>query len=205
MDNVKLVNRLESTSLQPGSMVHPRMHEESSPLACIHCFLAYAAIHCLDPFTRDMLAYARLILGEAMCHRGSGWLEYDRAARQQRAIDPAKPWNVLDPGLHSGFILSRSSAAAVKHCTACQGIDHTSQCALVSIEPAVQQAGMEPCCHSYNCASWNREACSFPGTCSYCHVCSICFGTHKARECLSARGNQAPPQSRRCQQISPKQ
>ena len=93
----------------------------SSPLSWNHCFLAFVAIRCWDPFTRDMLAYARLILREAMCHGGSGWLDYDRAARQQRAIDPAKPWNVLDPGLHSSFILSRSSAAAVKCCTACQG------------------------------------------------------------------------------------
>ena len=52
-----------------------------------------------------------------MCHGGSGWLEYDRAARQQRAIDPAKPWNVLDPGLHSSFILSRCSAAAARGLT----------------------------------------------------------------------------------------
>ena len=63
----------------------------SSPLAWIHCFLAYAAIRCRDPFTSDMLVYARLILGEAMCHGGSGWLEYERAARQQRATDLAKP------------------------------------------------------------------------------------------------------------------
>ena len=123
------------------------------------------------------------------------------AARQQRAINPAKPWNVLDPGLHSSFILSRISAAALKRCTACQGVDHTtSECALASIEPAVQQTGHR---RSYICASWNRGASSFPGTCSY--VCSICFGTHKARECSSARGTQAPPQSRRSLQTPPKQ
>ena len=57
----------------------------------------------------------------------------------------------------SSFIFSRSSAAAVKCCTACQGIDHTTnQCALASIEPAVQQAGVEPCCRGYICTSWNR-------------------------------------------------
>ena len=104
-----------------------------------------------------MLAYARLILGETMSHGGSGWLECDRAARQQRAIDPAKPWNVLDSGLHSSFILNRSSAAAVNRCTACQGVDHTtSQCQLAYIEPAVQQAEVEPRHCSYICASWNR-------------------------------------------------
>ena len=36
MDNVKLVDRLESTGLQPGSLVHPRMCEVSSSLAWIH-------------------------------------------------------------------------------------------------------------------------------------------------------------------------
>ena len=36
-------------------------------------------------------------------------------------------------------------------------------------------------------------------------MCSICFGTHKARECSSARGTQAPPQNRRSQQTSLKQ
>ena len=59
MDNVKLVDRFESTGLQPGSMVRPRMREVSSRLAWICCFLAYAAIRCREPFTRDMLAYAR--------------------------------------------------------------------------------------------------------------------------------------------------
>ena len=54
MDNVKLVDRLESTGLQPGSMGRPRMREVSSPLAWIHCFLAYAAIRCRYSFTRDV-------------------------------------------------------------------------------------------------------------------------------------------------------
>uniref|UniRef100_A0A1X7TZ31 Uncharacterized protein n=1 Tax=Amphimedon queenslandica TaxID=400682 RepID=A0A1X7TZ31_AMPQE len=108
LDNVKLLDKLEYTGLHHG-MSRPRMREVSSPLAWIHCFLAYTAIRCQDPFARDMLSYARLILGEAMCHGGTGWLEYDRATRQQRAIDPLKPWNIIDPGLHSAFILSHST------------------------------------------------------------------------------------------------
>ena len=85
--------------------------------------------------------YVSLCEGEAMCHGGSGWLEYDRATRQQRAIDPAKPWNVLHPGLHSSFILSWSSVAAVKRCTACQRVDHTtsqSELGLSHLDKAVQ-------------------------------------------------------------------
>ena len=48
-----------------------------------------------------MLVYARLVLGEAMSHGGPDWLEYDRVARQLRADNTSKPWNVLDSGLHS--------------------------------------------------------------------------------------------------------
>ena len=84
VDNVKLLDNLESAhvtaGLQAGTLSQPRAREVASPLAWIHCFLAYVAIRCRDPLTRDMLAYARLILGEAMSHCRTGWLEYDRAA-----------------------------------------------------------------------------------------------------------------------------
>ena len=122
--------------------------------------------------------------------QGSEWLEYDSAARQQCAIDPAKPWNVFDPGLHSSFILSQNLAAAMKRCTACQGVDHTtSQCALASIEPAVQQAGVEPHHRSYICTSWNRGG----GLASSLVLAATLhlLWDPKARECSLARGTQA--------------
>uniref|UniRef100_A0A1X7U1S3 C3H1-type domain-containing protein n=1 Tax=Amphimedon queenslandica TaxID=400682 RepID=A0A1X7U1S3_AMPQE len=197
-DNVKLLDSLEATP--GGNAGRPRVREVSSPLTWIHCFMAYAAIRCKDPFTRDMLAYARLILGEAMRHGGSGWLEYDRAARQQRAIDPTKPWNVLDPGLHSALVLSRGSAASVKRCSLCHGADHTaSQCALASLEHTPSQPWTTPRRQSLVCVSWNRGTCSFPGTCSYRHVCSSCFGNHKVRDCTYTRSVPASGQGRKRQ------
>ena len=209
VDNVKLLDNLESAhvtaGLQASTLSRPRAREVASPLAWIHCFLAYVAIRCRDPLTRDMLAYARLILGEAMSHGGTGWLEYDRAARQQRAIDPSKPWNVLDPGLHSAFILSRSSSAYIKRCSLCQGVDHiASQCALASLDSFQGQGGAETRRRSFICQSWNRGSCSFPGTCNYRHVCSSCAGNHKAKDCPAPKGAPAPARSRRGQQSPPK-
>ena len=197
-DNVKLLDSLEATP--GGNAGRPRVREVSSPLAWIHCFLAYAAIRCQDPFARDMLAYARLILGEAMCHGGSGWLEYDRAARQQRAINPTRPWNVLDPGLHSALVLSRSAGALVKRCSLCHGADHSSsQCALASLDHTPSQPWTAPRRQSLICSSWNKGSCSFPGTCSYRHVCFNCFGNHKVKDCTSARGVPNSGQGRRRQ------
>ena len=44
-----------------------------------------------------MLAYARFVLGKAQRY---GWIDYDYAAWQMEAIDPSKPWNTLESGLH---------------------------------------------------------------------------------------------------------
>ena len=40
-----------------------------------------------DPVTRDMLAYCRLIIREALRHGGNTWQDYDRAFHRQAAID----------------------------------------------------------------------------------------------------------------------
>lgn len=210
-DNVKLVDKLDSAqaagfpSVYANPMHRPRLREVTSPVSWIHCFLAYAAVRANDSMTRDMLTYARLVLGEAMAHGGIGWLEYDRAARQQRAINPSKPWNVLDTGLHSKLVLGHGASGAAPQCIHCQGSDHTSsQCALAVFEPSRSvpssqggssgtMAGYRARGHlnrresqSYVCLSWNRGACSFPGNCIYRHVCSSCRGRHKAKDCLAA-------------------
>ena len=222
-DNVKLVDKLESAqaagfpSVYANPMHRPRLREVSTPLSWIHCFLAYVAVRTDDSKTRDMLTYARLVLGEAMAHGGIGWLEYDRAARQQRALDPTKAWNVLDIGLHSKLILGHSASGTGSQCIHCQGSDHTStQCALAVFEPSQSVPSLhggssgpaggywvrgqpnrrEP--QSYICLSWNRGACSFPSNCIYRHICSSCRGRHKAKDCpASVDATESPRNGRR--------
>ena len=154
-----------------------------------YCFLAYMAIQTSDPRTQDQLAYARLIIREALRHGGAGWLDYDRAFRQQAAADRALRWNTLIPGLQASTMLGHGVGQGTLFCTLCRGVDHTrAQCALLSLHPptirttTIPTAGIRR--RSDNiCTSWNRGACMFPGTCSYRHICATCQLPHKARDC----------------------
>ena len=206
VDNIRLMDRLESTQSAGLLSLHPfhrpQLREVTSPLTWAYCFMAYVAVRTCDPLARDMLAYARLILGEAQRHGGLGWIDYDRAARQLKAIDPLKPWNSLESGLHSAMILGHSSGKTV-HCAYCFESDHSSaQCALAFFKslPATVQMSQgrvskevarnrnqmpyhRPESLSRICASWNKGTCIFPGTCSYRHICATCRGPHMARDC----------------------
>ena len=83
-----------------------------------------------DVNTRNHLAYARLLIQEALRHGGTGWLDYDRVFRKQVAIDPTLQWNSLMPGLHTSTILSTRNGTGL-FCTLCKGSDHpNTTCAL---------------------------------------------------------------------------
>ena len=63
-----------------------------------------------DQETRDMLSYARLVIREAQCHGGAGWLEYDKWFRQQQAaLAKPHPWNELNASLHAATVMSLKS------------------------------------------------------------------------------------------------
>jgi hypothetical protein len=82
----------------------PCMREVSSLASWCYCFLGYVAMRTTDPSTQDQLAHARLIIREAQCHGGLGWLDYDRAFRQQAANDSSMRWNTLSPSLQAATI-----------------------------------------------------------------------------------------------------
>ena len=147
-----------------------------------------------DPSTRDQLAYARLIIKEAQRHGGMGWLDYDRAFRQQAANDPSMRWNTLSPGLQASTIFGHRPPGQGSFCTLCRVVDHSrTQCALVCLEPSVPStaASFRPTTRSsstqrrYNvCISWNKGVCVFPGQCTFRHVCATCqSANHKAKDC----------------------
>ena len=75
----------------------------------IYCFLAYMANRTPDQATQRHLTYARVLLHEAMCHGGSGWLEYDKIFPQQAAIDPVCQWHELDARLFTTTVLGAKS------------------------------------------------------------------------------------------------
>ena len=208
-DNISLMQQLESFSGQyslpslPG-VLRPRMREVTSLASWMYCFLAYVAIRSVDPTTRDMLAYARLIIREAQRHGGSGWRDYDRVFRQQAAIDHSIQWNTLHPGIQAATLVGRGLGASIL-CTLCREPDHTADhCALSYLHQPLASAHTVPLGTAGNpvvtrsrphpgrrsesmlgiCISWNKGRCVYPGTCTYRHVCATCQQLHMARDCM---------------------
>ena len=192
-DNITLLSQLESVHAYPVAPalpghLRPQLREITSLPSWIYCFLAYVAICTTDLCTRDQLAYARLLVRESLIHPGQGWLEYDRVFQQQRALDPSIPSSTLHRGIQAATI-PRHSQGPASFCSLCREADHTiRQCALSYIYPArspqsssnqsIRQSPKNPICRS-----WNRGRCVFPGSCSYRHICSVCFGHHAAKDC----------------------
>lgn len=215
-DNITLLQQLDSLNSQhtllglPG-VCKPRLREITSLPTWIFCFLAYAAIQCPDERTRDILAYGRLIVREAqkLGFGGMSWIDYDRVFRQQAAIDPTLQWNTLHPGIQASTLVGTPMGAPT-FCTLCRGVDHKANgCALAYLQQPPPQAttlvtssaavtrrsqsqGSRTTprrrATSFSiCSSWNSGRCIFPGTCTFRHVCSICYRDHRAAECNQSR------------------
>ena len=192
-----------ASPLIPPSL-KPRFREISSPISWAICFLTYVAVRTQDPTTRGHLVYAQLVLQEALCHGGSGWLDYDRLFRKQAALDQLLPWDSIHPALHSSLILGQRKSSAL-FCTLYKGVDHlATHCTLVPLQPPPaypSQVGLRAHPIQFDshrrpsgppkrsglprsiCLSWNRGSCSFPATCSYRHVCITCQAEHQAKNC----------------------
>ena len=91
-DNIALLNQLStlqgSVALPKSVVTRKRLREILSFVCWLYCLDAYIAVHTSDPLARDMLAYSRLLIREALQHEGSGWLECDRVFHCQLAINP---------------------------------------------------------------------------------------------------------------------
>ena len=118
-----------------------------------------------DPTTCDQLAYSRLIIREALRHGGVGWLNYDRAFRQQAAVDHlcgGTHWNIAPrtAGINDAGACHWPRAL---FCTLCRDIDHTRvQCALLCMHPPTTRTPTAtspvPRRRSNIYISWNRGA-----------------------------------------------
>ena len=72
-DHISLYNQLEDFHGHTSGLC-PCIREVPLLMSWVYCFAAYMAILTPDPQTCEMLAYCRLIIREALHHRG---LEYD--------------------------------------------------------------------------------------------------------------------------------
>ena len=144
MDNVSLLQQLEIFGGQYSApalqgMLKPRLWDVTTVPSWMYCFLAYIVMREPDPNIRDMLAYARLIIREALRHGGSGWLDYDRVFRQQAAIDHSLRWNSLHSAIQASTLIGHAPGTVV-FCTLCREPDHTAdQCALTYLQSPTSQ------------------------------------------------------------------
>ena len=153
-----------------------------------------------DARTRELLAYCRLIIREALRHEGSGWQEYDRTFRRQAAIDSSLPWNVLVPGLQAATLLGSRGGLPGLFCALCREPDHnTGQCALSVTQQPTHPAAPPTSPNTFSrrprrpetiagiCASWNQGRCAFPRYCSFRHICAVCRNSnHRGVDCPAA-------------------
>lgn len=90
-DNVALLSQLTSLhgmgTLPIETVQQTHFREVPSLVSWLYYFTAYVAIQTPDSLTSHMLAYAQLIIREALRHGGSGWVEYDRVFRRQLSIN----------------------------------------------------------------------------------------------------------------------
>ena len=208
-DNMALAERLEALPLRMGPVAkQAEQREVGSLMTRVSSFTTYVAIvaEVHPQRVRDMLAYMRLIIREAHKHGGQGWLTYDAVFRRNHQ-GLAQQWNILDPSLHTAYIAGQSLRPRVP-CRHCNEADHHPEdCALAPIvqpfrtsprdhAPVSTRSTKRPPTPSWSqpsskrlCFSWNRGPCSFPGVCSYRHVCTLCDSqSHKAKDC-----SRAPP------------
>ena len=144
---------------------------------------------------------------EASKFGGTGWLTYDAVFRRNHEGSTAL-WNYLDASLHQIYIANQREKVAVP-CRHCQEIDHlTSECAVAAVLPKpvasvtdhtasmFPRKGKRPSPYLRQrpiCNSWNAGTCSFPGKCSFAHVCSNCYGTHQALACRERQSSAGSP------------
>lgn len=113
---------------------------------------------------------------------GNGWLEYDRTFWHQATVDWSLPWHSLVPGLQVATILSIRPSGGL-FCIICREPDHSaSQCARLVVQPPSYSrvGGQSPRAWVITCHSWNQGQCAFLHSCSYRHVCSLCWRDHRA-------------------------
>ena len=199
-DNIALSERYQELGhpLLPNAQAAPKLRSITDPLTWVFCFLSYMAAATECDATRDMAAYAQIVIQQARKHPGPGWLAYDQLFRQQRAAGAALPWNDLASSLMASTVLRARDA-----CSLCHFPDHpTEQCALFT-ECAASHAnkgsgdktgpGHGSSRHGHNfrpypppqlgqtsdcdeaCRRFNRGFCPYrPGSCPYLHACLSC-------------------------------
>ena len=201
-DNLVLAERLETLLARLTPAKSPEQQEVGSLLTWVSSIAVVAQAH--PDRVADMLAYMRLIIREARKYGGNGWLTYDMVFRgnyEKKSV----PWNYIDPSLHTAYIGGRASLPSLPVAIATRWITvvriaplplpcppqnpppfwepDRSQSFRSGKHPLPSFQGTPGRPQKRICISWNKGKCSFPGACSYQHICASCQVIHPAKDC----------------------
>ena len=205
VDNIALLERLQELGQamvlhgsSPGSV---KLRSISDPLTWVFCFLSFMAASSDCISTRNMAAYAQIVILQSRKHPGGGWLGYDQLFRQHREAGVDLPWNDLAPSIMASTVLRSADT-----CNLCHFPDHaTEQCALFSgsakgasrhstscaptrparFKPYVAQPSSASGSSEEVCRRFNKGTCPFSASsCPYSHTCGSCNASgHCANRC----------------------
>ena len=118
------------------------IREVKSLLTWVQCFVTYVAVVVSDHPSRvqEMLAYARLIVREALRNGGDGWRSYGAMFRKLAATDPSLSWGKVLPALYATTFLASRVTTATSYEQCLEGDHGTGDCALAELQKSTTTA-----------------------------------------------------------------
>ncbi len=124
----------------------------------------------------DLLRYFLLIVKANGDVKGTGWLAHDTAFQKQATGNTSVSWTLLDPTTYMSTVVA-------------DGVNNQVPLPSASAHPSSFSV---PRSRQRNvCYSWNSWECQYPRGCNFQHVCSLCGGEHKRKDCC--RNNRDSP------------
>ena len=194
---VKRLNELGHSSAQSILTSSTKLRDITDPLTWVFCFLSLVAVKSDDPVTKELLAYAQLVIQLVWKHGGLGWQNYDTRFRRKMAAGAAGlSWTLYEQSILAMSIFQSSN----EPCSYCYESDHKqADCALVTLDMKTTHQ-FQPQGHTSSrqaqrprpyrpyediCRKYNKGLCSNQA-CKYDHICNLCFASdHIALSCQS--------------------
>ena len=154
--------------------------------------------------TRELAAYAVIIIDIARSHGCFGWRRYDAVFWQQKAAGATLPWSEINASLMSNTVFAMLNGSQGLTCEFCFLSGHSKKdCALYCLEQysmsSSSAATLPHRSHARGlgnaavskdtiCLRFNKGTCT--GICRYTHACSSCYTVgHAEPDCPKGKAS----------------